>query len=225
MMTRTNFIKESTKLIQAAVKLNRIAIRSGIPELECEVTDQDDEDFRQGLYLLIDGAKPSKIEEIFSNKIMFEKNKYARQYKTILKRSLLAILEREKTDSLIEILISYVGLSKSEEQKLEGSLYDIFVNFPLEEVEGGYAFDELTRLDDRAIQNLLREVDSLDLAKAMKGAGKQARDRIFGNLSKRAQAELSEEMDYMGSIDLSSAEEARQKIIALIKQLEQSEAE
>jgi flagellar motor switch protein FliG len=57
----------------------------------------------------------------------------------------------------------------------------------------------------------------------MKGAGKQARDRVFGNLSKRAAAELSEEMDYMGPIDLSEAEEARQKIIAVIKRLEQSE--
>jgi hypothetical protein len=246
-MTRTDFIKESGTLIKAAVRLNRIAIRHGIQELECEVEDLDDEDLRQGLYLLIDGAKPSKIDEIFSNKITFEKNNYARQYKTLLKRVLLAIREREKTESLIEILTSYVGLTKNEEQKFQEPLFNIFVNFPLEEDEGScadnliidcpdedlslveerkgrlLAFNDLTRLDDRAIQKVFREIDNMELAKALKGTGKQARARIFVNLSKRAAAELSEEMDYMGAIHLSEAEEAQQKIIAVIKRLADTE--
>ena len=59
-------------------------------------------------------------------------------------------------------------------------------------------FDLILCLDDRAIQRVLRETDSQELAKALRGADQKITDRIFGNMSRRAAAMLKEDMEYMG---------------------------
>jgi len=85
-----------------------------------------------------------------------------------------------------------------------------------------FVFDDITKLDDRTIQRVLREVDSKELALALKGVSDTIKNLIFKNMPKRAQEMLKEEISYLGPKRLSEVEEAQQKIIDTIRQLEES---
>jgi len=79
-----------------------------------------------------------------------------------------------------------------------------------------FSFDEIVALGDRDLQKVFREVDSFDLAKALKMASAEAQNKVFDNLSKRAGAMLREDMGYMGPIRKSDVKEAQGKIISII---------
>jgi hypothetical protein len=81
-------------------------------------------------------------------------------------------------------------------------------------------FDTIANFDDRAIQKIMREVDSLDLAKALKGANKDVQNKIFRNMSKRAASMLKEDMEYMGPISIKDVNKRKKKIINIIDHLE-----
>jgi flagellar motor switch protein FliG len=66
----------------------------------------------------------------------------------------------------------------------------------------------------------MREVDSQELAKALKSVDSQVQDKIFKNMSKRAASMLKEDMEYMGPVRLKDVEEAQQKIVSIIRHLE-----
>ena len=76
-------------------------------------------------------------------------------------------------------------------------------------------------IDDRSIQLILREVQSDSLILALKGASPELREKIFKNMSKRAASGLREEMDFMGPVRLKDVEEAQQKIVNIIRKLEE----
>jgi len=85
-----------------------------------------------------------------------------------------------------------------------------------------FVFEDILMLSDRDIQKVMREVDSQELAKALKGVDAEVQEKIFRNMSKRAAAMLMEDMDYMGPIRLKDAEAAQQKIVSIITYLEKS---
>jgi flagellar motor switch protein FliG len=66
----------------------------------------------------------------------------------------------------------------------------------------------------------MREVDSQELAKALKSVDTEVQDKIFKNMSKRAASMLKEDMEYMGPVRLKDVEEAQQKIVSIIRHLE-----
>jgi flagellar motor switch protein FliG len=84
-----------------------------------------------------------------------------------------------------------------------------------------FVFEDIVYLDDRAVQLVLREVDSHDLALALKGAGEEVRAKIEKNMSKRAAQILREEIEYMGPVRLRDVEDAQQRIVAVIRKLEE----
>jgi flagellar motor switch protein FliG len=84
-----------------------------------------------------------------------------------------------------------------------------------------FVFEDIVLLDDRAIQKVLREVDTTELAKALKAVDSEVQDKIFRNMSKRAATLLKEDMDYMGPIRLKDVEESQQKIVSIIRKLEE----
>jgi flagellar motor switch protein FliG len=84
-----------------------------------------------------------------------------------------------------------------------------------------FVFDDLVNLDNRTIQQVLREVDAKDLALALKGAKDEVKEHILKNMSSRAKAMILEDMDVMGPVRLKHAEEAQQKIINVVRQLEE----
>ncbi|NTV78535.1 MAG: flagellar motor switch protein FliG [Clostridiales bacterium] len=85
-----------------------------------------------------------------------------------------------------------------------------------------FVFEDVLLLDDRAIQRVLREVDNNDLAMALKGSNEQVQNAIFNNLSKRLAVMIKEDMEFMGPVRMKDVEEAQQKIVNIIRKLEDS---
>ncbi len=84
-----------------------------------------------------------------------------------------------------------------------------------------FVFEDIVLLDDRAIQKVLREVDTNELAKALKAVDSEVQDKIYRNMSKRAATLLKEDMEYMGPVRLKDVEESQQKIVSIIRKLEE----
>ncbi len=85
-----------------------------------------------------------------------------------------------------------------------------------------FVFEDILKLDDRSIQLVLREVDTKDLAVALKGASDEVKEKIFKNMSKRAAQLLKDELEFMGPVRVKDVEEAQQKIINVIRRLEEA---
>ncbi len=85
-----------------------------------------------------------------------------------------------------------------------------------------FVFEDIVLLDDRSIQKVLREVDGQELAKALKGVDNEVCEKIYKNMSKRAASMLKEDMEYMGPVRLKDVEEAQQKIVSIIRHLEET---
>ncbi len=85
-----------------------------------------------------------------------------------------------------------------------------------------FVFEDVLLLDDRAIQRVLRDVDNSDLGLALKGANEEVQGAIFKNLSKRLAEMIKEDMDFMGPVRMKDVEEAQQKIVNVIRKLEDS---
>ncbi|MBZ4669161.1 MAG: fliG, partial [Defluviitaleaceae bacterium] len=83
-----------------------------------------------------------------------------------------------------------------------------------------FVFEDIITLDNRSIQRILREVDNNDLAIALKGAGEEVQNVIFANMSKRLATMIKEDMEYMGPVRLRDVEDAQQKIVNIIRKLE-----
>ena len=85
-----------------------------------------------------------------------------------------------------------------------------------------FVFEDILLLDDRAIQRVLRDVDNNDLAIACKGSTEEVQNAIFSNMSKRLAEMIKEDMEFMGPVRMKDVEEAQQKIVNIIRKLEDS---
>ncbi|MBU5472931.1 MAG: flagellar motor switch protein FliG [Clostridiales bacterium] len=85
-----------------------------------------------------------------------------------------------------------------------------------------FVFEDILLLDDRAIQRVLRDVDNNDLGVALKAANEEVQNVIFKNMSKRLAAMIKEDMEFMGPVRMKDVEEAQQKIVGIIRKLEDS---
>ncbi len=84
-----------------------------------------------------------------------------------------------------------------------------------------FVFADITLLEDRAIQLVLRGVETSTLATALKGAEPAVADKIMRNMSERARENLAEEIDALGPVRISLVEEARSKVVQVIRGLEE----
>ncbi len=83
-----------------------------------------------------------------------------------------------------------------------------------------FVFDDLLKLDNKAIQALLKEVDNKQWAVALKGASEEICDKVLGNLSQRAAEMLRDEMEYLGPVKVSDVEMNQQQIVDTVRRLE-----
>src|SRR5690606_28857416 len=83
-----------------------------------------------------------------------------------------------------------------------------------------FVFEDITLLGDRDVQLIVREVDTDEWALALKTASEEVTERIFRNMSRRAVDMLKEEMEYLGPVRLRDVEDAQQKIVGIIRRLE-----
>jgi flagellar motor switch protein FliG len=83
-----------------------------------------------------------------------------------------------------------------------------------------FVFEDILTLDNRSIQRFLRDVDNNLLAIALKGATEEVQKVIYSNMSKRLAEMIREDIEYMGPVRLKDVEEAQQKIVNIIRKLE-----
>jgi flagellar motor switch protein FliG len=83
-----------------------------------------------------------------------------------------------------------------------------------------FVFEDIVMIDDRSVQRVLREVESQDLALALKGASSELSQKIFNNMSLRAADMLKEDIEFMGPVRLRDVEEAQQRIVNIVRKLE-----
>jgi flagellar motor switch protein FliG len=97
----------------------------------------------------------------------------------------------------------------------ENTQYSLDVFLPLE------FSDVIMKLDNRAIQKVLREIDSQELAICLKDQDETVKERIFTNMSKRSVQMLKEDMEFMGPVRIKDIKENQEKILNIIRHLEQ----
>jgi len=85
-----------------------------------------------------------------------------------------------------------------------------------------FVFEDITTIDDRAVQLVLRQVETADLACALKGVREDVRQKVMKNMSERAAENLAEEIDLLGPQRLKTVEDAQAKIVQVIRALEES---
>lgn len=84
-----------------------------------------------------------------------------------------------------------------------------------------FVFEDIAYLDPLSIQRFLRETDSKDLAVALKVSNKDVMNAIFANMSNRMRESIQSDMEYLHNIRMSDVEEAQQRIVAVIRRLEE----
>jgi len=84
-----------------------------------------------------------------------------------------------------------------------------------------FVFDDLVLLDDRSIQRLLKEIETKDIAVALKATSDEVKKKIFANVSERVAVMIQEEMEFMGPTRLSDVEAAQTRIVEAVRRLEE----
>ena len=145
-----------------------------------------------------------------------------REVERVLEKKLSTISQEDYTaaggvENIVEILNL---VDRSTEKIIIESLEEEDPELAEEIKKRMFVFEDIVLLDDRAIQKVLREVDTAELGKALRGVEAEVQDKIFRNMSKRAAALLKEEMEYMGPVRLKDVEETQQKIVSIIRKLE-----
>ena len=118
-MTRKKFIDEYTSILQRAIALAGKSQQQGLLSLETEIEDIADEYFKQGLRFVVGGTAPRLIDEIMTNRIANEKDKYSSLLKTVQKRAVLGILAGEPFRVFYHVLKSIPDLTRNEEDKID----------------------------------------------------------------------------------------------------------
>lgn len=85
-----------------------------------------------------------------------------------------------------------------------------------------FVFEDISLINDRGIQSMLKEIDNSELCLALKTASEPLKEKIFGNMSQRASELIKEDMEYMGPVRLSDVEQAQQRIVDVVRRLEEA---
>jgi flagellar motor switch protein FliG len=83
-----------------------------------------------------------------------------------------------------------------------------------------FVFEDIVKLSNIALQRTLKDVDNDVLTLALKGTNEEIAEKIYGNISKRLQELIKENMEYMGPVRVRDVEQAQQKIVNVIRKLE-----
>ncbi|MBO4997116.1 MAG: flagellar motor switch protein FliG [Lachnospira sp.] len=147
-----------------------------------------------------------------------------KEVEKVLERKLASLVNQDYTivggvDAIVEILNTVD----------RGTEKNIMENLDIEEPELAdeirhkmFVFEDILSLDNRSIQRVLREVDNNELAISLKGANEDVQNVIFENLSTRLATMIREDMEFMGPVRMKDVEDAQQRIVNIIRKLEDS---
>ena len=145
-----------------------------------------------------------------------------KEVEKVLERKLSSLVNQDYTiiggvDSIVEILNT---VDRGTEKHIMETLEIDEPELADEIRKKMFVFEDILSLDDRAIQRVLRDVDNNDLAISLKGTTEDVQNVVFRNMSSRLAAMLQEDMEFMGPVRMKDVEEAQQKIVNIIRKLE-----
>ena len=148
-----------------------------------------------------------------------------REIEKVLDDKLSTIVKTETTvlggiDTLVGILNQ---VDRTTEKNITESLQEQDYELAEKIKSCMFVFEDIITLDDVAIQRILRDVETKELALALKGASEEVANVIYKNQSKRAAASLKEDIEYLGPVRLTDVEKAQQQIVAIIRRLEDAQ--
>ena len=157
---------------------------------------------------LMEGTSPEVIKEV----------------EKVFEKKLSALMTEDFTqaggiDAIVEILNV---VDRSTEKHIIETLEVEDIELAEEIRKRMFVFEDILMLSNRDVQNVLKEVDNKELGIALKGCSEELKNHIFGNLSKRLASMIQEDMDFMGPIRRSDMEESQQKIVNIVRRLQES---
>lgn len=147
-----------------------------------------------------------------------------REIENVLERKLSSVINQDFTSAGgIKALVEVLGkVDRGTEKVILESLEEQNAELADEVRRLMFLFEDIVLLDDRSVQQVLREVDGKDLSVALKGTAESVQEKIFSNMSSRAAENVKEDLQYMGPVRVTQVEEAQQKIVAVIRRLEEN---
>lgn len=176
--------------------------------------------------MILGALTPEKQADVAKRIAMMDRTSpdVIKEVERVLERKLASLLNQDYTivggvDAIVDILNT---VDRGTEKHIMESLEIEQPELADEIRKKMFVFEDILLLDDRAIQRVLRDVDNNDLGIALKGANEEVQNVIFKNMSKRLSAMIKEDMEFMGPVRMKDVEEAQQKIVGIIRKLEDS---
>lgn len=174
--------------------------------------------------IILSALPPEKQVEVARRIAMMDRTspEVIREVERVLEKKLSSLVTQDFTaagglDSIVEVL-------NRVDRNTEKNIMDVFERQDpelAEEVKKKmFVFEDIILLDDRSVQRVLREIEAKDLSLALKGSSEDVNNKIFKNMSKRAAETLKEDIEFMGPVRLRDVEEAQQRIVNVIRRLE-----
>lgn len=147
-----------------------------------------------------------------------------RDIERVLEQRLSSVISQDFTSagglqSLVELLD---GVDRQTEKGILDALEEQNAELAEEVRRLMFLFEDIVNLDDKSVQQVLREVEGKELAQALKGTNDEVQAKIFKNMSQRAAENVKEDLQFMGPVRVKQVEEAQQKIVAVIRRLEEA---
>ena len=176
--------------------------------------------------LVIGALPPEKQADVAKRIAMMDRTSpdVIKEVERVLEKKLSSLVNQDYT--IVGGVDAIVNILNTVDRKTEKHIME---SLEIEEPELAdemrkkmFVFEDILLLDDRAIQRVLRDVDNADLGVALKAANEEVQNVIFKNLSKRLAAMIKEDMEFMGPVRMKDVEEAQQKVVSVIRKLEDS---
>ncbi len=176
--------------------------------------------------LIISSLPPDKQSDVAKRIAMMDRTSpdVIKEVESVLERKLASMINQDYTivggvDAIVAILTM---VDRGTEKHIMETLEIEEPELADEVRKKMFVFEDILLLDDRAIQRVMRDVDNNDIAIALKVANEEVKNVVFKNISKRLAAMIQEDMEFMGPVRMKDVEEAQQKIVGIIRKLEDS---
>lgn len=144
------------------------------------------------------------------------------QIESVLRKQVSTYKQNLRTVGGARAVASILNLiNRSTEKRILESLKEKEWEIAEEVKKLMFVFEDLVLVEDKSMQRVLKEIDIKDVTVALKAASEEVKHKFFSNLSKRAVEMIQEELEYMGPVKLKTVEEAQQKIVNVVRTLDE----
>jgi len=144
------------------------------------------------------------------------------QIEAVLRKQVSSYKQNLRTVGGARAVASILNLiNRSTEKRILESLKEKEWEIAEEVKKLMFVFEDLVLVEDKSMQRVLKEIDIKDVTVALKAASEEVKQKFFSNLSKRAVEMIQEELEYMGPVKLKTVEEAQQKIVNVVRTLDE----